>query len=93
VRELENLMERMVLLRRGKDLTLDDLPGDFGHRLRTADPGGPTLSLGEAEQRLIRTALERAGWNRTAAARNLNIARHVLIYRMKKYEITPPERK
>jgi len=93
VRELENLIERMVLLRRSDQLTLGDLPDDFGHHLRSIDPGGPTLSLGEAEQRLILTALERTGWNRTAAARNLNIPRHVLVYRMKKYEITPPERK
>jgi len=93
VRELENLMERMVLLRRSDTLDLGDLPDDFGHHLRPADPDGAALSLGEAEQRLIRTALERTGWNRTAAARNLNIPRHVLVYRMKKYAITPPERK
>jgi two-component system NtrC family response regulator len=92
VRELENLIQRMVLLRRSDTLTLADLPDDFGHTLRSADSGVPTLSLGEAEQRLICTALERAGWNRTRAARNLNIPRHVLIYRMKKYGITPPDK-
>ena len=85
--------EKRHRLRRSDTLNLGDLPDDFGHHLRPADPRGATLSLGETEQRLIRTALERAGWNRTAAARNLSIPRHVLIYRMKKYEITPPGRK
>jgi len=92
VRELENLIERMVLLRRSDNLTLADLPGDFGQAPRPADAGSPTLSLGEAEQRMIETALERAGWNRTRAAKDLDIPRHVLIYRMKKYDIKPPER-
>jgi two-component system NtrC family response regulator len=35
-------------------------------------------------------ALERNGWNQTAAARFLRIPRHTLIYRMEKYEIVSP---
>ncbi len=89
VRELENLMERMVILRRSDDLTLDDLPADFGSQV-----AGPTdgvtpehLTFGQAEEKLIRDALDHCGWNRTRAAKYLNIARHVLLYRMKKYKI------
>jgi two-component system NtrC family response regulator len=37
-------------------------------------------------------ALERSGWNQTAAARFLRIPRHTLIYRMEKYGIVPPEK-
>jgi len=92
VRELENLIERMVLLRRSDTLTVADLPGDFGQAPRPVDADSPGLSLGEAEQRMIETALERAGWNRTRAAKDLDIPRHVLIYRMKKYDIKPPDR-
>jgi two-component system NtrC family response regulator len=38
-------------------------------------------------------ALERSGWNQTAAARFLQIPRHTLLYRMEKYAISPHSRK
>jgi two-component system NtrC family response regulator len=89
---LENLIERMVVLRRGKTLTPKDLPEDFGE----FDPrrSGPSpeqrhehLTFQEAEVALVRDALVRCGWNRTKAAKYLNVPRHVLIYRIKKYGI------
>ena len=49
------------------------------------------LSLPKAEERLLRDALTRTGWNRSQAAKLLAIPRHVLIYRMKKYGIHSPE--
>ncbi len=63
---------------------------------RDAAPGAPgppeaPASLHDVEARAIRDALERAGWNRSKAARMLDIPRHVLLYRMKKYGIVPPE--
>jgi two-component system NtrC family response regulator len=94
IRELENLIERMVILRRGDLLTPKDLPGNFG---QAASPGEPVTlphnnwpTLPEAEASLVREALARAGWNRSRAAKLLAIPRHVLIYRMKKYRIEPP---
>ncbi len=47
-------------------------------------------SLHDLEKQAILSALERAGWNKTAAARDLGIPRHVLLYRMKKYRIASP---
>ena len=94
VRELENLIERMVLLRHSDVLTPADLPSEFRAGAGTAVPSGeasegpPTFH--EAEEKLIRDALERSGWNRSRAARSLNIPRHVLLYRMKKYSIRAP---
>ncbi|MCK5124638.1 MAG: sigma-54-dependent Fis family transcriptional regulator [candidate division Zixibacteria bacterium] len=96
VRELENLVERMIVLRRGKTLTPKDLPEDFG----TFDPRRDMavqkdvpehVTFREAEVSLVRDALERCGWNRTKAAKYLNVPRHVLIYRMKKHSIEEPE--
>jgi two-component system NtrC family response regulator len=94
VRELENLIERMVILRRSNTLSVADLPGDFGSHTgdtasETGESGGhPTLH--EAEEQLVRDALERSGWNRARAARYLNVPRHVLLYRIKKYGIEAP---
>jgi two-component system NtrC family response regulator len=93
IRELENLIERMVILRKSDTLSLDDLPGDFTAQLQSRDAvPGPTSSgrvtFHEAEQKLIIDALNRSSWNKSKAAKYLNIPRHVLIYRMKKYGIT-----
>ena len=92
VRELENLVERMIVLRRGKTLTPKDLPEDFGtfdprRDVATQEKTHEHLTFREAEVSLVRDALERCGWNRTKAAKYLNVPRHVLIYRMKKYGI------
>lgn len=95
VRELENLIERMVVLRRSKTLTPKDLPDDFGifdPRQNKPETGRSTehVTFQEAEEQLVRGALARCGWNRTKAAKHLNMPRHVLIYRMKKYGIEEP---
>ncbi|MEE8577469.1 MAG: helix-turn-helix domain-containing protein, partial [candidate division Zixibacteria bacterium] len=92
VRELENLVERMVILRKSNTLTPEDLPDDFGvlgsrqDKIETNDPS-EHVTYQEAEEQLVRSALLRCGWNRTKAAKYLNMPRHVLIYRMKKYGI------
>jgi two-component system NtrC family response regulator len=102
VRELENTVERLLILRNGDTITLDDLPDKI--RSNSAAPGTAThsvsvvnlpeegYSLEQLEREIVVQALERNGWNQTAAARFLRIPRHTLIYRMEKYEITPPQK-
>jgi DNA-binding NtrC family response regulator len=92
VRELENLVERMVLLRRSDALTAADLPGDFGTFDPRREPArretGVHLTYHDAEKKLILEALEKSGWNKSRAAKYLEIPRHVLLYRIKKYGLT-----
>ncbi|MCH7879734.1 MAG: sigma-54-dependent Fis family transcriptional regulator, partial [candidate division Zixibacteria bacterium] len=92
IRELDNLVERMVVLRSGNILTGADLPKDFNQtaepsaeRIESAVPGEMTFK--EAERKLIVDALTRFDWNKSKSARFLDIPRHVLVYRMKKHEI------
>lgn len=92
IRELENLMERMAILRKSDELTLDDLPSDFGSSLVSepadaAAGAGDHVTFYEAEKLLIVKALDKCAWNRTKAATYLGIPRHILIYRMKKFGI------
>ncbi|MFA4947488.1 MAG: sigma-54 dependent transcriptional regulator [Candidatus Krumholzibacteriia bacterium] len=92
IRELENLIERMVILRKTDVLTVRDLPGGFGMiPVETTDSAGEGstghLTFHQAEEKIIREALGKWGWNRAKAAKYLNIPRHVLLYRMKKYNI------
>lgn len=91
IRELENLIERMVILRGSDHLTTKDLPNDFGKSVTrsdaTAQTSGSSLTFHEAEKQLIVNALEKFAWNKSRAAEYLQIPRHVLIYRMKKYQL------
>ncbi len=92
VRQLENVVERLVVLARGDEVSVEDLP-DF---LRVERPAREALhlelppqgiSLEAVERELIERALEKFEGNQTQAARYLDISRKTLIYRMEKYGI------
>ncbi len=92
VREMENVIERLVVLANGNHITLGDLP-EF---LRTQKPVVDILqlelpeqgiSLENLEKELILRALRKFNWNQTHAARFLDLSRKTLIYRMEKHEI------
>lgn len=97
VRELENLVERLLIMRSSPRLTLHDIPDKVRENRRTAATGkiinlpDGGCSLEELEREIVTEALNRNGWNQTAAARFLRIPRHTLIYRMEKYRITGQE--
>lgn len=89
VRELENLVERMVVLSDGEHLTLDDVPEyvkkpsqNFGN-VRFELPA-ENISLDEVEREIINHALEMHDGNQSQTARYLGITRSALIYRMQK---------
>jgi DNA-binding NtrC family response regulator len=95
VRELQNLCERLVTLRRGDRIELADLPALAPASDGAAPPvvqlPAEGVSLDEVVISVIVQALERSGWNQARAARLLRIPRHILLYRMEKYGITPPK--
>jgi DNA-binding NtrC family response regulator len=100
VRELENLVERLLIMRSGDTITIDDLPekilnggmtsGSSKHCGKVVNLPEGGYSLEQLEREVVVEALERSGWNQTAAAKFLCIPRHTLIYRMEKYEIISP---
>ena len=92
VRQLENTIERMVLLSGGPEVTYNDLP-DFllvggpsnaASKVELPDEG---INLDAVEKDLIRRALEKFGGNQTRAANFLNMSRRTLAYRLKKYNV------
>jgi DNA-binding NtrC family response regulator len=95
VRELMNLCERLVTLRRRDRIELADLPapatGPNGAAPSVVQLPAEGVSLDEVVTSIIVQALERNGWNQARAARFLRIPRHILLYRMEKYGITPPK--
>ncbi|SFH84181.1 DNA-binding transcriptional response regulator, NtrC family, contains REC, AAA-type ATPase, and a Fis-type DNA-binding domains [Tindallia magadiensis] len=94
VRELENFVERLVILSPEDEVKTVDLnTGKIGsldveaenkQGIQLPENG---LSLDEVEKNLILQALERTGDNQTKAAQLLGISRHTLMYRMDKYGI------
>jgi two-component system response regulator AtoC len=97
IRELENVLERALILARGERLTADLFA--FGHA-RPADTGLPAPRTDETdlsikrqvrrlEQQLIRRALATTGGNRTQASRVLEISARALQYKLKEYAIDP----
>jgi two-component system response regulator AtoC len=93
IRELENVIERAVLLAKGRWIAPEDLPpaitSDQG--LASAMVPDGTLSLKKAskiiEEDLIKKALELTGGNRTQAAKILEISRPKLISKIKAYQL------
>ena len=59
---------------------------------RGMSPRSSCPTLAESESRLIREALEEAFYNRSAAAQLLDIDRHLLLRKMRKYCISVPRR-
>ncbi|MFH2050117.1 MAG: sigma-54 dependent transcriptional regulator [bacterium] len=93
IRELENLIERMVILRSSDNLSPDDLPEDFVSQKGTVkeNSGANNLSFHETEKKMIVDALKKFSLNQSKASRYLKIPRHILVYRIKKYGINLDE--
>ncbi|MCX8116797.1 MAG: sigma-54 dependent transcriptional regulator [Desulfobacterota bacterium] len=95
VRELENLIERAVVLCRGPVITREDLPFHLQEGVPEKDwnvtKKMKTLpeSLEEVERDLILKALHQHQGIQTRAAESLGISERVLRYKMKKYGIRP----
>ncbi len=90
IRELENVIERLAILSKGRCITKEDIPKDMylkeaeSQDFILTDDG---INLEEVEKSLINQALVKTDNNRTKAARLLSITRHTLLYRMEKYNI------
>lgn len=82
IRELQNIMERAVILSRGI-LQPADLPESLQHQQRQKQVPGNVLD--EIERETILAALQSCGNNRRLAAEQLGISKRTLQYRLKSY--------
>jgi two-component system response regulator AtoC len=92
IRELENAIERAVILCQGSMVTAQELPRDVREYLRTPVLSGDTfrlppggLILADLEKELIRQALEQTHQNKSHAAKLLGLSRTQLRTRMRHY--------
>ena len=82
IRELQNCIEKAVILSEGSVLTAKDL--DFSTSLRSGRNDTPVIP-GEVEESKVREAMERTNGNISAAAKLLGVSRPTLYAKLKKY--------
>lgn len=95
IRELENTLERMVVLATTELIDTDNLPESILNNSAAMSNRSSLLSgagalkatLKGPEKQIIVQALEQAGWNRKKAALILNINRTTLYNKMKEHQI------
>lgn len=92
VRELENILERAVVLARKNLITINDLPlsvKGFKEENNYDEISGGTLpeQIEALEKRLIYDALKKTSGNQTQAGKLLGLSERNLRYKLKKYGI------
>ncbi len=89
VRELENIIERAVVIAREDVLAVEDLP--FNEAIEDSAGGKKTeegvlhRSIEDLERKLIVEAMEKSGEHQSRAAVQLGISERMLRYKLKKY--------
>ena len=102
VRQLENVIERAVILTRHAKIGLEDLPDDLvdapaasngsdGESQPRLPQQGPALkeALKHPERELILKVLAEVRWNRSEAAKRLGIHRSTLYHKLRKLSLDP----
>jgi two-component system response regulator AtoC len=102
VRELENVIRRMVVLTDGEDAFEAVVArGRNGHAASPRPASAVTESLREvarrgaleAERKALAEVLEHVQWNRAEAARNLKVSYKTLLHKISECRLTPPSRR
>jgi len=96
-RELENCIERALVLSRGSEIDINSLPDQIAQRTprqtqRSVVDEDSNLSIKQRttalEMDLIKRALQKTGGNRTHAAKILEISHRALLYKLKEYGLS-----
>jgi DNA-binding NtrC family response regulator len=99
LRELENVVKRYLVLADEQAIIDEFIPlkhngSSTPTRQDAGDAGGLKYLVrnlkGGAEAIAIAQSLESTGWNRKAAANELQISYKALLYKVKQYNLTPP---
>ena len=87
IRELENMIERAIVIGNGKKITLKDLP------LEASIIDSSLESLDELEKNHIIQILTKYDWNISRSAKALQVDRVTLYNKIRKYELKPSAEK
>ncbi len=81
IRELENMIERAIVIGNGKKITLKDLPLEKNIKITSVE------SLDELEKKHISNILLKYDWNISRTAKALQVDRVTLYNKIKKYNL------
>ncbi|HRZ76722.1 MAG TPA: helix-turn-helix domain-containing protein, partial [Bacteroidales bacterium] len=84
IRELENMIERAIVVGNGKKIALKDLP------LSRESVEVVAESLEDVEKTFIQQTLGKHGWNISRAAQALKVDRVTLYNKIRKYGLQAP---
>ncbi|HOW58820.1 MAG TPA: sigma-54 dependent transcriptional regulator [Candidatus Omnitrophota bacterium] len=90
IRELKNIIERMIVLSSGVKLTPEQIPEDIrqGKLLsRTNDVSQGVIKITDLEKDLIKKALQETKGNKSLAAEKLGISRRTLYRKIEEYNL------
>jgi DNA-binding NtrC family response regulator len=93
VRELRNVVERMIIATDGEVIGPEQVPAEIrGEAPRSSEGSGTFQALkAEAERRIVITALERYDWHVTRTAEALGLADHASLLKiMRRHDIRRP---
>ena len=88
IRQLRNVVERAVVLARGKEICVRDLSNELLPKTPPAKQHPSFTSLKDMEARMIRETLERCGGNKSMASRMLGMSRKALYKRLADFNLT-----
>ncbi len=102
VRELENVIERAMVMCQGDRITVENLPQNIVKKTETIDHLSMEIPeegvdfdrmIEDVEKDLLLKALQKAGWVKKEAARILNMSFRSFRYKLSKYGIGKEEQK
>jgi DNA-binding NtrC family response regulator len=88
IRELENTVERAVILCMGEQITPQDLPPHLlseDVRIMKKTQAEEGFTLRDMEREVIRTTLQKTGNNKSLTAKKLGVSRQTLLNKIKEY--------
>ncbi len=92
LRELKNILEHMVVMSGGKEISEDMLPyfvrdsvAKFARSY--AQVNDLAKNVAEYEKHIVEEVLKNTDWNKSLAARKLNVPRTTLMYKIKQYDL------
>jgi len=102
IRELENLIERLTILKGSGEVQISDLPSKCQMSLKASRTEMTDIenqssnidfntAVDQFENALILRALEKTNWNRNQAAQILGLNRTTLVEKIKKKGLRPPD--
>lgn len=87
VRELENIIEHSFILAKDEYITKQNFPHNILFNVDNIDKEKKISSFQENERKFLTKVLEEYQWNKSQAAKKLNISRSTLYAKLKKYNL------